>query len=391
MAAGGTLYEERRLPALDGLRGVAVLLVLWFHVWEISWLPAPLPQLQFLPETGFVGVHLFFFLSGFVISYPFVRALAARTPLPAWSHFAWRRFIKIMPSYVLSIGVAYAIGYAYAQGSGPAWKAILTHMFFVHTWFNDTYGSINGVLWTLAVEVEFYLLFPLIWWCFARRPWLTGAAMIVTAMLWRLGLERCCYHSYFPSFSQNLPGYLDIFACGMLAAWVYCRYGARVTASRYRVLAPLLFFGGIVAAVLLLQSLYAFRFADQWANVWDAPRRELFGFSFSAIALGALWSTRSLQMLLANRPLMFFGVISYNLYLYHQMLARELLWNHIPPHTSSYHADPHWRLWFTVIAFAATIAQASVVTYLLERPLLKMSPPKRLGELFRSWGNAARP
>ena len=45
-----------------GLRGVAVLLVLWYHVWEISWLPAPLPWLQFVPETGFVGVHLFFLL-----------------------------------------------------------------------------------------------------------------------------------------------------------------------------------------------------------------------------------------------------------------------------------------------------------------------------------------
>ncbi len=390
MAAGGTLYEERRLAALDGLRGVAVLLVLWYHVWEISWLPAPLPQLQFLPETGFVGVYLFFFLSGFVISYPFVRALVHGTARPAWRHFAWRRFIKIVPSYLLSIAVAYAIGYAHMQDSVPAWKAVLTHVLFVHTWFNDTYGSINGVLWTLAVEVEFYLLFPLIWWCFARAPWLTAATMTAIALLWRLGLERCCYHSYFPTYSQNLPGYLDIFACGMLAAWIYCAYAVRFAASRARALAPLLFLAGVAMAVALLESLYAFRYADQWQNVWDAPRRELFGIAFGAIALGALWSARGVQMVLANRVLIFLGVISYNLYLYHQMLARELLWNHIPPHPADYHADPHWQLWFTLTAFVATIAEAAFVTYLFERLLLKRPDPKGFGALSGLWRSGAR-
>ena len=72
MAASGTLHEDARLGVLDGLRGIAVLLVLWYHVWEISWLATP-PWLAFLPATGFIGVHLFFFLSGFVISYPFIR------------------------------------------------------------------------------------------------------------------------------------------------------------------------------------------------------------------------------------------------------------------------------------------------------------------------------
>src|SRR5579872_3675094 len=111
MTEAGPTAPEQRLGVLDGLRGIAVLLVLWYHVWEISFLPAPAAWLQFLPETGFVGVHLFFFLSGFVITYPFVGAAAARRPAPSWGHFAWRRFLKIVPSYALCIVVAYAIGY----------------------------------------------------------------------------------------------------------------------------------------------------------------------------------------------------------------------------------------------------------------------------------------
>src|SRR5579864_4400360 len=104
---------QTRLAVLDGLRGIAVLLVLWYHIWEISWLPAPLPALQFVPETGFGGVDLFFFISGFVIVYPFVKAAYTGDVMPGWGQFAYRRAIKIVPSYVLSIVVAIAIGYAH--------------------------------------------------------------------------------------------------------------------------------------------------------------------------------------------------------------------------------------------------------------------------------------
>ena len=68
MAASGALHEPRRLGVLDGLRGIAVLLVLWYHIWEISWLQ-PVSWLVFVPATGFLGVTLFFFLSGFVITH----------------------------------------------------------------------------------------------------------------------------------------------------------------------------------------------------------------------------------------------------------------------------------------------------------------------------------
>ncbi len=389
VAASGTRYEEQRLAVLDGLRGIAILLVLWYHVWEISWLPAPLQALQFLPETGFIGVHLFFFLSGFVISYPFVRAKIRATTPPSWRHFAWRRFIKIVPSYVLSIAVAYAIGYPRAQGPAiPVWQALVAHLLFVHTWFPTIYGSINGVLWTLAVEVEFYLIFPLLWWCFQRAPWLTATAMIALSLAWRSAMASCCYTTLFTTYSENLPGYLGIFACGMIAAWIYCRLGEAYAARRYGGFAPILALAGGVFLIVLLQALYANRFADQWSLVWQIHTRELFGVAFAAVALGALWSPTILQRLLANSLLTFFGVISYNLYLYHQMLAREMLWHKFPTYSLRPHGDPAWQLRYTLLAFALTIAQAALVTYLFERPLLRLADPPRFGVLIRSWGSA---
>lgn len=359
---------------LDGLRGVAVLLVLWYHVWEISWW-SPGPALDFLPATGFIGVHLFFFLSGFVIAYPFVRAAYSGAAPPSWGDFAWRRAIKIVPSYVLSIAVAYAVGYAQQQPNASTIPDLATHLLFIHTWFPARYGTIDGVLWTLAVEVEFYCVFPAIWWCFRRRPWTTAAVMIAIAAAWRVAMARCCYATIFPLYEENLPGYLDIFAFGMIAAHLYTAYGDRVRGSRLRYAAPIVAVAGAAALVALLQNLYAYRFYEQWSAVWQIENRPLLGAAFAVIALGSLVSPRWWQTLLDNAPLRFFAAISYNLYLYHQLIARELLAQHLLAYAGDPHYDPRWQARYTAMACISAIAAAAAITFGFERPLLRLRPP----------------
>jgi len=356
---------------LDGLRGIAVVLVVWYHLWEITWL-SPGFALEFVPATGFIGVHLFFFLSGFVISYPFIGAMLAERAQPSWRHFAWRRFIKIVPSYVLSIAIAYAVGYAQAQPNASTVPDLVTHLLFVHTWFPLRYGTIDGVLWTLAVEVEFYLIFPMIWWCFKRQPWLTAALMVAIAWYWRLLLAKCCYYTVFTQWEENLPGYLDIFAFGMVSAYVFTRFGHTWRTARLRFAWPVVAIAGTILLVALLQSLYAYRFHDQWAAVWQINYRPLLGAAFAVIALGSLLSPRWWQIVLDNPLLRFLAAISYNLYLYHQLVARELFAHKIPPYSDDPHYDPDWQTRYTAVACAMMIAQATLVTYCFERPLLKI-------------------
>jgi peptidoglycan/LPS O-acetylase OafA/YrhL len=366
-----------RLGVLDGLRGIAVLLVLWYHIWEISWLPAPASWLQFIPETGFIGVHLFFFLSGFVITFPFVRAQLAGEPQPTWGHFAWRRFIKIVPSYVLSIVVAYAIGYAVLNRNGAApWQEIVTHLLFIHTWWQSTYGSINGVLWTLAVEVEFYVIFPLVWWCFSRRAILTTLAMLAIALVWRVHAAQCCFNVQMPLLVENLPGYLDIFACGMFSAWIFARFGHRLRAPEISSAMPMAAVAGVWLLCVLLIGMFEHRTDPQWQIAPQIYTRALYGLGFSAIALGSLCAPAFFQVLLANAPLRFLALISYNLYLYHQLVAREMVMHHVPPYTGDPHFDTAWQLRYTILAFIVTIVQAALVTYLFERPLLRIRPPR---------------
>ncbi|MBV8724168.1 MAG: acyltransferase [Candidatus Eremiobacteraeota bacterium] len=369
--------SESRLGVLDGLRGIAVLLVLWYHLWEISWLGTP-AWLAFVPATGFVGVSLFFFLSGFVISHPFVRAEALGAPTPSWQNFAWRRFIKIVPSYLLCIAFAYGVGYAQLQPGASTLPDIVTHVLFVHTWFPARFGTIEGVLWTLAVEVEFYCCFPLIWACLRRQPWWTAGTMIAIAWLWRADLAQCCYAAGFAQYEENLPGYLDLFAFGMIGAWLFVNPGRIAgSAERARWFGPLCAVAGTALLVALLENLYSTRLRDQWQSVWQINGRSLLGLSFAMIALGALRSPRSWQAILDNPPLRFLATISYNLYLYHQLLGRELLWHHVPQYAGDPHRDPWWQRQFMAVATAVTIAQAAVVTYGFERPLLQLKRPAR--------------
>jgi peptidoglycan/LPS O-acetylase OafA/YrhL len=98
----------------------------------------------------------------------------------------------------------------------------------------------------------------------------------------------------------------------------------------------------------------------------------LLGAAFAAIALGSLVSPRWWQALLDNAPLRFMATISYNLYLYHQLIAREMLAHGIPSYAGDPHLDPRWQVRYTEAAFATTIAQAAFVTYCFERPLLQV-------------------
>jgi peptidoglycan/LPS O-acetylase OafA/YrhL len=163
----------------------------------------------------------------------------------------------------------------------------------------------------------------------------------------------------------------------MLGAHLFARFGERWRASRATYIAPAIALAGIVALLALLENLYGYSLHDQWAGVWQIDGRPLLGAAFLIVALGSLASPRWWQILLDNPPLRFLATISYNLYLYHQLVARALFSEHIPPYAGDPHGDKTWQERYTACAFAITIAQAALVTYGFERPLLRLRLPAR--------------
>jgi peptidoglycan/LPS O-acetylase OafA/YrhL len=181
------------LAEIDGLRFVAIMMVVAYHIggyWTIRAgrtypVPGPLDApLQSALHLGYYGVHLFFVISGFVLAMPFCKhALAGGKPVNLGTYFI-RRLTRLEPPYVVSMLLFFLTMPLFGKGS---WTELLPHLAaslaYVH---NIVYGCgslINNNAWSLEIEVQFYLLVPLI----AAALWLPPVArrcLCVAAILW---------------------------------------------------------------------------------------------------------------------------------------------------------------------------------------------------------------
>ncbi|GAC1302642.1 MAG: hypothetical protein NVSMB19_12070 [Vulcanimicrobiaceae bacterium] len=379
MSAAGTAHGAGHLAPLDGLRGLAIALVLWFHIWQITWLRADVHvfgmTLNFnaLPEAGFVGVDLFFFISGFCLFYPYVRSAVDGAPRQSLATFAYRRALKILPSYYLSIAVVVALGWAHFASPADALVQLVTHATFVHVFNDATFGGINGVLWSLGIEVQFYVVFPLACWCALRRPATTCVLLACAALAYRIAVAP---HYDAVHQLEQLPGTIDLFAAGMFAAYAYRALAVRAPhlAAR-RPLWTALALAGTFASVWTVQSAFDARLVAGWPGAWEVCGRSAMSLSFVAVALGSLFAAPAWQRALANPVLVFLSVISYNLYLWHQVVARALRDARWPAWSgANEHADALWGLAFSGVACASTIAIAWLLTWVVERPFLRGRP-----------------
>src|SRR5271165_6844476 len=128
---------------------------------------------------------MFFVISGFAISLPFARSYVLGKPRPSISNFYWRRFLKIVPSYWYVIVMLLAVGYYTYPNLEFAFWDVPLHATFLHNLLPGHDSAYTGVLWSLAIEVQFYVLFVFIAGLFMRSPWLYMATAMAIAALYR--------------------------------------------------------------------------------------------------------------------------------------------------------------------------------------------------------------
>ena len=174
---------------------------------------------------------------------------------------------------------------------------------------------------------------------------------------------------------NQLPATLDLFGAGMLAA-----YGERVLAAApswagKRTAWTLVSLAGFGLCALVVRGAYDARLGPEWPDRWIPLGRPLLTLALPAAAVGALLSWTAWQRVLANPALIFLSVVSYNLYLWHAAVVHALLDARFSPWLAvAAHADPAAALSFPCAASACAVAAASLVTFGLERPLLRARP-----------------
>jgi peptidoglycan/LPS O-acetylase OafA/YrhL len=338
------IVNERHLPALDGLRAIAVFTVMLYHYTASPWIP------------GDLGVSLFFVISGFLITLLLLREYE-KTATVSLRGFYLRRTLRIFPAYyafiLFSLTVDWVRGHRWTHG-----------LFFAAVGYAvNYYNALNGHpvtsvshAWSLADEEQFYLLWPIIFLIIASRPARTARmtliGIIIAVVAWRsyLYLGRAVGAAYvYNAFDTRF----DNLAIGCLLAFLasgkrVARVGSAIASSAWM---PLVTVALLYASRVFAPSSYHYSI----------------GFTVDAILMAVLitqlmqLTTTSLWSWLDHPITRYIGAISYPLYLYHA-------WGM----SAATHLGKHGVVVTTLMAAGASTVLACGSYYLVEKPFLRM-------------------
>ena len=294
---GGALADPRYVPALDGLRAISVVMVLLTHLSG--------SRLFQLADLGGLGVHIFFVISGYLITTILVGYQESNCGLKAAAvHFYWRRILRLYPPLLAAILLTMALGIAQMRDNWWIHALYLSNVQIAGS------GTWNGAshFWSLATEEQFYLLwFPLVLLTKGRTRVVLILCALAIGPLYRLGLAAAVIDAFAPGPGVLLFGKIDALAIGAVLA-----LAARE--PRLGLLFDFFRSGALMGAAALL--LVASNFLPRlWVPQLWFPSADIFACCLVRFAVsknidpGLAWLTW--------RPVRHTGKISYGLYVYH--------------------------------------------------------------------------
>ncbi|MBU0754732.1 MAG: acyltransferase [Planctomycetes bacterium] len=366
------MASKHYIPVLDGLRAIAVLLVLWTHI-PGGVLGSAVDLARGWVHPGYLGVDIFFVLSGFLITRILLVDKEKKFPL---RYFLLRRFFRIFPIYYLTL----LLFILFMPVPGLGWcVTYLSNFFFpFHTEVNPLQHT-----WSLAVEEHFYLIWPFLVYRLSYRNSRNTALFIlipmalVCAAAVILSPDHALTREWIASLQERgalgseqwivqLIYMGSMFRFASLALGSLLAYCESLIHQRYlRVF--FLACGAFISAEAAVQLVYQLGLLGVGLAVTWWPLIRLVGFSVvsGSIVLGgvAAGHIRWLPVFLLDNPVFrWIGRISYGLYLYHFPIF----------HLAGFHDLPaaEISLWRVLIAVAISIGVASLSYLLIERPIL---------------------
>ncbi len=376
--------DRRRIPELDGFRVLMVGIVAWFHFWQQSWLTPYIGSysLDYLVRAGYMAVDGTILLSSFLLFLPYARNERAGIGLPPAKTFYRRRIMRIMPSYLFTVFLmlfAVVLPYGLYQDTGSLLYDVMMHVLCIFTWDRRTYlgTQLGGSSWTIAVEMQLYLLVPLLGRMARKRPLAVMFGLCAISAYFR---GYCVFMMEEYSMVVNQPlSFLDVYALGMACAYGYVRLEEKwqKTDPRDR-LQP-----QIAATFVFLLSFYLFLRVLKWqatSNGYPAIqggqmiRRPVLALTLAGVMVSLPFSLWPVRKLFGNPVTRFLSGISMNFYLLHQNIAVHLRRLGIPyseHELPNQMGDKPWQYRYTAYVILISFLAAVLVTYLIEKPCAK--------------------
>lgn len=372
--------EPAQVPTLTGLRGWAALWVLVFHAWTLAG-----PKLVLLPlgalvldltpffSIGWAGVQVFFVLSGFLLAHPFARWQSGRGPRPDVLPYLTRRLLRVFPAYYAQLALLLAIGW-WADGQTRVADGLDLLRYLMMLFVPSPIGvePINGVWWTLPIEFSFYLILPVLAVLLhPTRVWLLIIATLSSMMAWRYGTAIVMVdmpQAQRVTMSSQLPGAMDAFGIGMLAAMIHVHADRAPTwlrpAKLMRPVWPVFGLVLIIAAIYWMHSGFrAYWTASPIFFLWTP----VFNLAVAALVLAAANGNPLTTRLFGNRGMVFVGTISYSVYLWHLPIIGALRnWPGIVE-WQGYVLPP-----LLALALPLTLLVSTLSYVLIERPFMSL-------------------
>jgi len=365
-AQGGleSVSKAERVASLTGIRAVAALLVMGTHAAYTTgkythgyW--------GLVASRMEIGVPIFFVLSGYLLFGPWVRAVAKDRPPPSVARYAWHRVRRIMPAYVITVVAAFVV-YHYRTGypnPGHNWTGLFRNLTLTQIYtdrYLDSYLH-QGLtqMWSLAVEVAFYIVLPLMVYLLltvlCRRRWqprLLLVGIVVLSLITPGWLALVHTTHWLPDGAVLwLPTYLVWFLGGMLLA-VLAAMGRRWYAA---VCVPL-----AIVCYFIVSTPIGGEPTTSPSKLTDALAKAAFYAVIATLMVGplALGNRGWYASVLASRPMVWLGEISYEIFLIHLIVMESAMTDVL-----------HWHVYTGNAAglFAVTFLMTVPLAWLLHR------------------------
>lgn len=319
----------RFIPEIDGLRFIAIAMVVLTHVNGLAadavvantpgltrpGLVASSPVMQ-AAQVGRFGVHIFFVISGFVLALPFISAALLGGDRVRLGRYYLRRVTRIEPPYLIMLTLVLLGLVLFGGMSLPElWPSYTAGLVYLHGPLFDSANPLNIITWSLEVEIQFYLVMPLLAFVFRIRGRTLRRAVLVAAILVAASLRIVGPAQRMPWLSWTLIDYLQYFLAGFLLADIYL-VDWRRSAPRGRG-------WSLAAAAAWIGTFFVMRWAIEPMAAFRGPPRWILPLVL-LLAMYATLRSPLLSRFLARPWIFTIGGMCYSIYLTHVPVVRLL-------------------------------------------------------------------